>query len=231
MGACQLGKKLVDLFFPARCIGCGKWGVFLCSECVRGLPRILPPVCLKCGRPEPSGTLCPTCWSWKSQIDGIRSVFKFDGLMRQAVHQLKYYHLKAISVEMGKFLSEYMETSPLPCELLVPVPLHARRLKQRGYNQSELIAKELSRKINLPVVADNLVRIKDSIPQARTSVVGERIKNVAEAFKCRNSSLKGKAILLIDDVCTSGATLESCAQALKSSGVRSVWGLTLAREI
>jgi ComF family protein len=113
----------------------------------------------------------------------------------------------------------------------VPVPLHPKRLRERGYNQSRLLAQELGKLTDLPVVDDCLVRGRHSLPQARTSTVGERRSNVADAFSCRDRRLQGKSVLLIDDVSTSGATLDACARALKQAGATTVWGLVLAREI
>jgi predicted amidophosphoribosyltransferase len=104
-------------------------------------------------------------------------------------------------------------------------------LKERGYNQSYLLAQELVKLTNLPLVDDYLMRQKYAQPQARTATVEERRRNVADAFSCRDGRLKGKQVLLIDDVATSGATLDACARALKAAGATSVWGLVLAREI
>ena len=116
-------------------------------------------------------------------------------------------------------------------EVLVPVPLHSRRLRERGYNQSTLLARELGKLVVLPVIDNSLCRIKDSLPQARTTAIEERRDNVKGAFACRDEALKARNVILIDDVCTSGATLEACALALKAGGAIPVWGLTLAREI
>ena len=116
-------------------------------------------------------------------------------------------------------------------EALTYVPLHPRRLRERGYNQSSLLTRELAKRIDLPVIEDCLIRVKQAKPQVRASDVRERRSNVADAFVCLDEGVIGKRIILIDDVCTSGATLESCAAALKSKGAVSVWGLTLAREI
>jgi len=151
--------------------------------------------------------------------------------MRQAIHQLKYHNLKAISSCLAELLADYLQLNPLPGEAIVPVPLHPRRLKERGYNQSGLLAKELGKLTNLPVIQDSLIRVKEARPQVRASNVKERRRNVANAFICRDEKVNGKQIILVDDVCTSGATLESCASALKSKGAIMVWGLTLAREI
>lgn len=132
---------------------------------------------------------------------------------------------------MAELSADYLQLNPLPGEAIVPVPLHPRRLRERGYNQSGLLVKELGRLTNLPVIEDSLIRVKEARPQVRASNVKERRKNVASAFICRDEKVSGKQIILVDDVCTSGATLESCASALKSKGAIMVWGLTLAREI
>jgi ComF family protein len=175
--------------------------------------------------------LCPSCRQRQSEFDGIRSPFRFDEVIRQAIHQLKYHNLRAISPCLAELLADYLESNPLPGEALVPVPLHPRRLKERGYNQSSLLARELAKLTNLPVIEDCLIRVKEARPQVKTTSMEERRNNVIDAFACRNGEINGKQIILIDDVCTSGATLESCAAALKSKGAISVWGLTLAREI
>lgn len=144
---------------------------------------------------------------------------------------MKYRSIKSISPCLAGFLTDYLRSNPLPGEALACVPLHPRRLRDRGYNQSALLARELSRHIGLPMINDCLIRIKQAQPQVRAANVEERRKNVAGAFACHNQRVEGKQVILIDDVCTSGATLESCAAALKSKGAASVWGLTLAREI
>jgi ComF family protein len=150
--------------------------------------------------------------------------------MRQAIHELKYRNLKAISSCLAELLFVHLKDSPLPGEVLVSVPLHAKRLRQRGYNQSSLIAIELSKLSAIPVIEGCLIRLRNSPPQTRTATVEERRQNVVNAFGYQDKRLIGKRVLLIDDVCTSGATLEACATALKTGGAISVWGLTLARE-
>jgi len=221
----------LDLLFPQYCVGCGREGEFLCYSCRQSLPRITSPLCPRCGRPQPSGILCPGCVSWPAKIDGIRSPFRFDGVMRQAIHQLKYRNLRALAVPLAKLLRDYITNNPMPAEVLVPVPLHQKRLRERGYNQSSLLARELGKLNNLPVVDDCLTRQRHTPPQARTSTVEERRSNTANAFACRDCRLRDKQVLLIDDVSTSGATLDACAAALKAAGATSIWGLVMAREI
>ena len=128
-------------------------------------------------------------------------------------------------------MREYLETVPFPSGILVPIPLHRRRLKERGYNQSALLAHELGRLANLPVLEGFLVRQRDTPPQARTTSAEERRCNVADAFICADHQLGEKEVILIDDVATTGATLEAAAEALRKAGTSSVWALTLAREI
>ena len=178
-----------------------------------------------------SDTLCPGCIKWQAEIDGIRSPFRFEGVMHQAIHQLKYRNLRTLAAPLVQLLSNYLAGHPVPGEILVPVPLHPKRLKERGYNQSTLLASELGKLTNLPVVEDCLVRQQHTSPQAKTATVEERRSNVSEAFICHNKGLRNQQVILIDDVATSGATLNACAQALKAAGATSVWGLVMAREI
>lgn len=195
------------------------------------MPKLLPPFCPKCGKPQVNSVLCAVCRQRQTAIDGIRSPFRFEGAMRQAIHQLKYQNLKAISSSLAALLADYLLLTPLPGEALVPVPLHPRRLRERGYNQAALLAKELGKLMNLPVIMDCLIRVKEAKPQVRTTTVKERRENVTGAFVCRGDKINGKQIILIDDVCTSGATLEACATALKNNGAISIWGLTMVMEI
>jgi len=121
--------------------------------------------------------------------------------------------------------------NPVPGNVLVPVPLHRKRYRERGYNQTALLARELGRLGGLKVVDDCLVRHSYALPQARSASVGERHDNVADAFACRHGQLQGKEVILVDDVSTSGATLNTCAGVLKSAGAAAVWGLVIALEL
>jgi len=227
----KLKRVALDLLFPQWCIGCGKVGSYICGSCQKLLLDIIPPICPRCGRPESRGVLCHSCDNWQAEIDGIRSPFIFDGLIRKAIHELKYENLRALAVPLAKLLYDYIVRNPLPGEVLVPVPLHQKRWRERGYNQSSLLAKELGKLSGLPVVADCLIRQSYTSTQAKSASVSERRKNVANAFTCLDGRLHSKRILLIDDVSTSGATLDACAGVLKSVGATSVWGLVLALEL
>jgi ComF family protein len=152
-------------------------------------------------------------------------------VIREAIHQLKYQNLRALAEPLAQLLSDYLETNQIPGEVLIPTPLHQKRLRERGYNQSGLLATELGKLTGLPVIADCLIRQRPASPQARTQTVAERRSNVSDAFSCPDNSVRDRAVIVIDDVTTSGATLNACAVALKAAGAISVWGLTLAREV
>ncbi len=226
----QLKTSLLDLLFPLRCLDCGSEGSLLCETCRQKLPRIKQPFCQRCGTPLSGGKLCPACVSHPLTMDGIRSVLLFGGTVRQAVHQFKYKHITAMAAPLGQLGAEFLRTYPLPGEVLMPVPLHPRRLRERGYNQAALLATEIGKLSSLPVVEGALLRQRDTVTQARAASAAERRRNVRDAFASQRE-LHGERVLLIDDVCTTGATLDACAAALKAAGAGSVWGLTVAREV
>ncbi len=224
----------LDFLFPRFCVGCGGEGSFICNSCQAGLPRIQPPICQKCGQPLPGSSgqsLCSNCLNWESAIDGIRSPFRFEGTVRKAVHEFKYRNLRAVSGQLASYLAGCLSDNNLSYDVIVPVPLHPKRLRERGYNQSLLLSSGLSKLTGFPVNDSSLVRTIYNVPQAKTGSVEERRENVIGIFSCVNEDLHKKKVLLIDDVTTSGATLNACASVLKTGGAETVWGLTLAREI
>jgi ComF family protein len=131
---------------------------------------------------------------------------------------------------MASLLGRYLYGINLPADILIPVPLYPRRKRVRGYNQSALLARELGRHVGLPVEEGALVRERNTPSQAERLSAKERKVNVAGAFGYRGQGLQGQRVLLIDDVATTGATLDACAQALRQAGAASVWALTFARE-
>jgi ComF family protein len=227
----QLHNEVIELFFPRECIGCGKTGGFICSQCVKRLPWLNEPICQTCGKPEFGGECHSECCGKPGNLDGIRSVFAFEGAVKDAVYLLKYHDLRALSGCLGEFMAESYLRNGLSGDTIVPIPLHPRRLRERGYNQSELLAREIARRISLPLDEHLVERTRDSKPQAKAVSAAERRKNMASAFCCEPGSAEGISAVVVDDVCTSGATLEACAAALKAAGAKRVLGFTLAREI
>jgi ComF family protein len=152
--------------------------------------------------------------------------------VRQAVVLFKYHNLRALAPTLARLLQDYLHSHPLPFEAVVPVPLHPRRQRQRGYNQAGLLARELGRLMGVPVAEGILKKVRATPPhQARARRREERRANVTRAFSCQERGFEGRNLLLVDDVCTTGATLDACAQVLKGAGAIAVFGLTLAREV
>ena len=223
---------LLDFLWPPHCVNCRAINSWLCQNCFSQIPFLNTSICKRCGIPvgAASGSPCPECEanSWQS-IDGMRAASRFsDNPIRPAIHFLKYHNHRAITAILGKILVDAYRRYHLNVEVIVPVPLHPSRLRERGYNQSELLAREVGAVLNLTVNTDGLQRTRKTKPQVELSI-DERRQNVVNAFACDNQKLAGQQVLLIDDVCTTGSTLDACAAALKKSGVVSVWGLTLAR--
>ena len=190
--------------------------------------RVESPFCARCGTVLTSGTLCSRCRDHPLRIDCIRSVFHFEGTLRDAVHRFKYDGLSVLATPLGELMAAYLMEHPLPADVLVPVPLHPARVRDRGYNQSALLTQAMAGDGSVPVDAHSLVRRRSTVPQVGLKA-GERLQNVAGAFGCSGDALAGRDVLVIDDVCTTGATLEACAIALREAGARSVRALTLAR--
>lgn len=224
----ELGRGLLDLLFPPQCIGCRRPGTWLCADCVSSLPYITTSTCRRCGVPISEGPLCERCHRNPPRLDRIGSVFLFEGPIRRAVHRLKYRNARALANPLGASMADWWREHPIEADAIVPVPLHADRLRQRGYNQAALLARELERRTGLPLREDILIRVRSTRPQMELDAEA-RQRNMVGAFSCPNGQAKGQSILLIDDVCTTGATLEACADALRAGGASAVSALTLAR--
>ena len=228
-------ERTLDLVFPRRCVGCGVFGAFLCPACLSATPRAQPPRCPSCwmpetGRPAGDADLCERCRVRRPALKAARCPFVYAGAAREAVHALKYDGLSAIAASMAEAMAWALAEWRPPVTALVPVPLAGRRRRSRGYNQSELLARELSRLCGLPVNGALLVRRKATTPQALAADEAARRANVEGVFAVRPKAEPAGALLLVDDVMTSGATLDACARALVAAGLGPVYALTFARE-
>lgn len=221
-----LRQALLDLLFPPRCVTCRRTGQWFCAACQETIEKILPPVCNRCGRPLLQRT-CPYCEKLPLQIDGTRAVAFFEGNLRHAIHVLKYNHRPELAQPLGELLSAYLCAYPLPVDVLIPVPLHIERERARGYNQSALLAQVLGERTRLPVWQTALTRTRHTRPQIELDAANRR-ENVRDAFAAE-PRVAGTRVLLIDDVCTTGATMDACGIALQTCGATSVWGLAIAR--
>ena len=208
----------------------------LCWTCRTGMSLIAPPFCSSCGLPA-AGTVgheyqCHTCSRHPPRFEVARSVYRFQGPIREAIHSLKYeqaLHLEPpLSELLHAGLQALYETDSI--EGIVPVPLFRRRYRRRGYNQAQLLAEGLAQRSGLPVFSKILVRIRDTPSQVGLSLA-QRRANMRGAFQCRSlpECLQGKRVLLVDDVMTTAATANACSRALRAAGVGRVAVLTLAR--
>ena len=221
---------LLDLFYPPHCVVCGHSGAWLCADCIEDIPFIEPPICQHCGKPIDRPGVCSVCEGSTSYLMSMRSVAPHLPPLQQALHALKYEGVRVLAESLGTILAHTWQQEPAPASVIVPVPLHRSRLRRRGYNQSVLLAKELAQRIALPLCRGALLRERDTRSQVGLSRE-ERWANVWGAFRCPSGDLCGQDVLLIDDVLTTGATLEACASALLDAGANSVWAFTLTRAL
>ena len=229
---------LWDLLFPSLCLGCFREGEVLCSTCLGDLAaRRSPPACFGCGRliPEkeriPPGRTCESCRD-ESNIFAFLSPLNYeDRLVRELVHSLKYQRLRMIGPILGEVLFDYVKFWGVRFDygsIVLAVPLHSRRERVRGFNQSQLIAEGFSRKLGMEFKTGVLKRVKKTKPQTGLDSQ-ERRKNVLDAFEAvRPELVRGKTIILVDDVKTTGATLEEAVRVLKDAGARRIWAVTVA---
>lgn len=237
----KLFQWLLHFFFPRTCFACGRDLPYnarepLCVSCAAGLTVPGPLVCQRCGAVlQSGGAHCYACRgvkgkSYKCKV--IRAAFVFNEFSRPLVHALKYGGADYLARYMGGLMAvRYRAYAELAeAELVVPVPLFASRLKRRGYNQSELLARAFAPLVGLSAPAGVLKRVRNTVSQTTLGRQG-RLENMVGAFSCAAPEVvKGKTVLLIDDVATTGATLEGCAEALKKAGAQKVLAYTFARE-
>jgi ComF family protein len=222
-----LGRALLDLLYPPECSGCRRLGELFCAQCrqqVRPYPLLC---CPSCGKPAPGRKVCAECAASPSPLQAILPATVFAHPIRPAIHDFKYEGARDLAQPLADWLVAAWRLHHLSADLIVPVPLHAQRERERGYNQSALLAKWLSAAVGVPVAPAELVRAVRTRPQVGLTQE-QRRANIAGAFRCAGH-VTDIRIVLVDDVCTTGSTLEACAQELKAAGAAAVWGLTVAR--
>lgn len=234
-------SALLDAVFPPRCAGCDEWSrAIFCRFCIAKLKPVTVSLCECCGAPfDPlafPAPLCAHCRSKRPYFLAARSAYHFEGPTREAVHRLKYREKTALSSRLAPLLATALQNDPVLCafhpDFIVPVPLHPKRQKGRGYNQSFLLARELGRYLDVPVT--HLLRKHLDTPPQVGLKRDDRARNIRDAFTIDDAALakiqvQGSRFLLIDDVFTTGATLNEAAKTLKKARSGEVCALTLAR--
>ena len=218
----------LDLLIPPTCGGCGGGGVSWCEACQEKVEIISPPICEMCGGNIQTQGLCFDCYQRPHTTKAIRSWAFFNGPLRNAIHKLKYGRDISLGIVMARPIIDLFSTLSWEIDIISPVPLGVARMNERGYNQSVLLARPLAMSTGIKFRPQALKRVRETTSQVGLAVK-QRHENVHDAFRSSRREVEGKSVLVIDDVMTSGATLESCAAALFQSGVRSVYALTLAR--
>jgi ComF family protein len=222
---------MIDLIFPPHCSGCGILGYRWCKDCDSLVKKLSPPYCQKCGSPEKFSNIAKDhCLDILQSIDFIRSYSIYEPPLSNAIKKLKYQNDIGIAQVLAFYLVEMYNDLILDTDFVIPVPLGKNRFKERGYNQASLIAKPFSLVIGRPMKTQALFRYKETKSQVGLSRE-ERSANVTGAFTVDNSNLLGKNIILIDDVTTTGSTLEACARELKNKGANNIVGLTIAMAV
>ena len=180
----QTSQNLLNLVFPPHCVICSQAATLLCDACLQDFPRVLPPICQICGRPVDGAVVCPSCRQTPPAINGIRSVVVLHNGARQAIHHFKYGNRPSLAAPLAGLMADYWTASPLQADLIVSVPLHVARQRERGYNQAHLLACALGQMVGLPLATNALRRTRRTRVQVGLDAT-ERQVNVRDAFACQ----------------------------------------------
>lgn len=227
-------RTALNLVFPRRCPVCDEpvkpWTALICKDCAQIPAYIEPPYCMKCGKhlEREEKEYCRDC-SLRSHIfDKGRSLFAYKSISA-SIARFKYkgrqeyaaYYAACMTKRLGSFISD------CGAQALIPVPLHKSRLRHRGYNQAAALARELSDLTGIPVLADYIIRVKKTVPMKDLSAQ-ERQNNLKRAFKIRRNDVKLSTVIIIDDIYTTGSTMDALSRELKKAGVERIYFMALA---
>ena len=242
-GLAQARDAVATIVFPAPCRICEHLltrasRIPICDNCLASFTLLPEKICVTCGRPleaypfrEGETLMCPACIAGKYEFNRARSYAVYEGALVRAILLLKFEEMTPLGRWFGERLAEVArrDSEPIAADVVVPVPLHRDRQRERGYNQADLIGRPLARRLGLPCRSVLLVRTKPRPDKLHLSVE-ERWSSVRGAFAPKpGSRVDNLRVLLVDDVMTTGATLDACARALRQAGARTVIGLTVAR--
>lgn len=233
--ASRLFHSMLDFALPPRCGGCGaivEEVDSFCSDCWRKLEFLGTGGCSRCGLPlkATDSETCAVCLAKPPRLDRIRAAVAYDDISRSIALRLKYGRKVALARTMSRYMHPLLAQLP-PDAILVPVPLHRTRLWRRGFNQSAIVARDLSRRLGTSVAVDALKRVKATPPLKGLSMV-QRRRTVAGAFRVNpTAELGGRTVVLVDDVLTTGSTANACARVLKRAGAQRVELISWARVV
>ncbi|MEM7130330.1 MAG: ComF family protein [Chloroflexota bacterium] len=222
----------LNLLFPPQCIACKKNGYLFCPHCSQEVRPLTEPLCFRCGRPQLESIItCAQCERTEWLLRWARAAARFAMPLQSAIHALKYDGKKELAAPLARYLVATYRSTPWhqidsSLDMIIPVPLHPKRLQDRGYNQAQLLAESFGEIVQKPVKSEVLLRRHFASSQVGLDF-DARQANVAGAFQVQQD-LSGMNVLILDDVYTTGATLNACANALQEAGAAAVYGLTLA---
>ncbi len=218
-------RSLIDNFIPATCVACQRFSSLLCDNCIQTVKWTEPPICERCGSADIYLSYCQQC---QTPISPFQAATYFTDPIRPAIHAIKYTETPALGKPLGDLLAQAWQTWRTKAEVVIAVPLHPDRQRERGYNQAELIAQRFAEKTNIPFSRELLFRVRHTPPQVGLDGKKRR-HNVRGAFQAVESLVREKHILLIDDVLTTGATVKESAETLYRAGAQSVTAFCVAR--
>ncbi|MFC5301494.1 ComF family protein [Azospira restricta] len=227
--AAAIGRRVVDALLPQDCLLCcaPAGGALLCSDCHGELPPLPASRCPRCAQPAPGGEVCGRCQRHPPHFDALLALHPYAFPVDRLIQQLKYGHQLAIAAHFGNALAAACRD--LGADLVVPMPLHPQRLAERGFNQALEIARPLARLSGVAFAADACVRQRATVPQEGLSL-RQRRRNLRRAFAC-GTDFGGRHLLLVDDVATTGASVDECARTLKLHGAGRVSVAVVARTL
>ncbi|MFN8471337.1 MAG: ComF family protein [Anaerolineae bacterium] len=220
-------KTVLDILFPPRCVVCNAAGEWFCATCRRKIIPLTRPWCPRCHLALPTETLCETCRGADVALDGLIAVGVHDGVLRTTIHAYKYDNRPPLAAILSSLIVEAMKRDIFAATLVMPVPSHPRRIAQRGYDHTHLLASRVAAGLGLPYDNKSLSRVRFTPPQVGMTAK-ERHANVANAFGVTPLS-DHRRILLVDDVYTSGSTMRACAKELLANGADAVIAAVVAR--
>ena len=236
----NLLESLADICFPPCCLSCRQGiaagdSLYFCSACRADISLLTGALCHRCGAPFPGAAeahYCGNCLRDRNSFDIARSVVVYKGAMREAVQVLKYGRYAAGVGAFGMLFREvFADSAFLSSDLIVPVPLHVRRLRERGFNQSTILARQFFPELRSSIKPRALVRHRHTASQTSLSR-RQRLANIKGAFRVpRPEIIKDKSVTLVDDIFTTGATINECARVLRQAGAKKIIGLTFARVV
>lgn len=234
MKSVEVREKIINIFFPRHCPVCQEivrpWGQLICPECVKKLEPVRPPVCLKCGKELEHERMeyCFDCSRHPRSFERNFALLNYNEAASDSMASVKYrnrreyldFYGNALCLKYGKLIRQIQP------DALVPVPVHPSRMRTRGFNQAQVLAERMGERLKIPVCADGLRRSKKTLPQKELNPQ-ERLKNLEQAFEPGKLPQGVKTVIVVDDIYTTGSTLEACTRVLKRMGVQKVYGVTI----